>query len=51
MPRSRRRPCARESFVPVTPDKVAAAVVWLCSPSVSFVVGLAVPVDGGFNAN
>lgn len=33
------------------PEEVAAAVVWLCSPAASFVVGVALPVDGGFTAH
>jgi NAD(P)-dependent dehydrogenase (short-subunit alcohol dehydrogenase family) len=32
------------------PDELIGAVVWLCSPSASFVNGVVVPVDGGFNA-
>ena len=34
-----------------TADEIAAAVLWLCSPSASFVVGTAIPVDGGFTAH
>ena len=32
-------------------DEIAAAALWLCSPAASFVVGLALPVDGGFVAH
>lgn len=32
------------------PEEVAAAVLWLCSPAASFVVGVALPVDGGYTA-
>ena len=33
-----------------TPEEIAAAVLWLCSPAASFVVGVALPVDGGYTA-
>ena len=29
------------------PEEIAAAVVWLCSPAASFMVGHAMAVDGG----
>src|SRR5882757_990040 len=32
-------------------EEVAAAVLWLCSAGASFVVGAALPVDGGFTAH
>jgi NAD(P)-dependent dehydrogenase (short-subunit alcohol dehydrogenase family) len=32
-------------------DEIAAAVLWLCSPGASFVIGVALPVDGGFTAH
>jgi NAD(P)-dependent dehydrogenase (short-subunit alcohol dehydrogenase family) len=32
------------------PEEIANAVVWLCSDEASFVVGAALPVDGGFVA-
>ena len=34
---------------PGTAEEVAAAV-WLCSPAAGLVVGVALPVDGGFTA-
>src|SRR6266851_1011659 len=32
-------------------DEIAAAVLWLCSPAASLVVGVALPVDGGYTAH
>lgn len=31
-------------------DEIAEAVLWLCSPSASYVTGVALPVDGGLAA-
>jgi NAD(P)-dependent dehydrogenase (short-subunit alcohol dehydrogenase family) len=31
-------------------EEIAAAVLWLCSPGASFVLGIALPVDGGYTA-
>jgi len=33
------------------PEEVAATVLWLCSPAASFILGVALPVDGGFVAH
>jgi NAD(P)-dependent dehydrogenase (short-subunit alcohol dehydrogenase family) len=33
-----------------TADEIAAAVLWLCSPAASFVIGVALPIDGGYTA-
>jgi NAD(P)-dependent dehydrogenase (short-subunit alcohol dehydrogenase family) len=32
------------------PEEIAAAVLWLCSPAASFVIGHAMAVDGGILA-
>ena len=32
-------------------EEIAAAVLWLCSPGASFILGVALPVDGGFVAH
>jgi NAD(P)-dependent dehydrogenase (short-subunit alcohol dehydrogenase family) len=36
---------------PGRPDEVAAAALWLYSPAASLVLGVALPVDGGFTAH
>ncbi len=33
------------------PEEVADAVLWLCSPGASMVLGVALPVDGGFTVH
>jgi NAD(P)-dependent dehydrogenase (short-subunit alcohol dehydrogenase family) len=32
-------------------DEITAATLWLCSPGASFVLGVALPVDGGYVAH
>ena len=32
------------------PEEIAAAVLWLCSPGASFVIGHPLVVDGGYTA-
>ena len=32
-------------------DALAAAVLWLWNPAASFVIGIGLPVDGGFTAH
>jgi NAD(P)-dependent dehydrogenase (short-subunit alcohol dehydrogenase family) len=47
-------PAAMKEFLKDQPigrmgrEEVAAAVLWLCSPAASMVLGVALPVDGGF---
>ena len=31
-------------------DEIAVSVLWLCSPGASFIIGVALPVDGGYTA-
>src|SRR3989441_11470247 len=33
------------------PEEIASAVLWLCGPGASFVIGHALTVDGGFTAH
>jgi NAD(P)-dependent dehydrogenase (short-subunit alcohol dehydrogenase family) len=33
------------------PAEIAAAVFWLCGPAAIFVIGIVLPVDGGFTAH
>ncbi|WP_334183809.1 SDR family NAD(P)-dependent oxidoreductase [Novosphingobium sp.] len=32
-------------------EEIAAAVLWLCSPGASFVLGVSMPVDGGYTSH
>jgi NAD(P)-dependent dehydrogenase (short-subunit alcohol dehydrogenase family) len=32
-------------------EEAAAAALWLCSPAASFVIGVGLPVHGGFTAH
>jgi NAD(P)-dependent dehydrogenase (short-subunit alcohol dehydrogenase family) len=32
-------------------EEIASAVLWLCSPAASFVIGRALAVDGGYTAH
>ncbi|MGY3847183.1 SDR family oxidoreductase [Streptomyces hydrogenans] len=32
-------------------DEIADAVLWLCGPGAGFVIGTALPVDGGFTVH
>lgn len=48
-------PAAMKEFLKEQPigrmgrsEEIAAAVLWLCSPGASFILGVALPVDGGF---
>jgi NAD(P)-dependent dehydrogenase (short-subunit alcohol dehydrogenase family) len=51
-------PAAMKAFLKDQPigrmgtcEEIAAAVLWLCSPASSFVLGVALPIDGGFTAH
>ncbi|KFF50668.1 oxidoreductase [Gammaproteobacteria bacterium MFB021] len=33
------------------PEEIASAVVWLCGPGSTFIIGHSLPVDGGFTAH
>jgi NAD(P)-dependent dehydrogenase (short-subunit alcohol dehydrogenase family) len=51
-------PAAMQAFLREQPigrmgraDEIAAAVLWLCSPGASFILGVALPVDGGFTTH
>jgi NAD(P)-dependent dehydrogenase (short-subunit alcohol dehydrogenase family) len=33
-----------------SPDELLGAVLWLLSPAASFVTGVVIPIDGGFDA-
>jgi len=40
-----------EGTIYTAAEEIAAAVLWLCSPASSLVLGVALPVDGGFVAH
>ena len=44
-----RSPTSR-SVASGVPKRSPPTVLWLCSPGASFVVGVAIPVDGGYTA-
>ncbi len=33
------------------PEEIADAVLWLCSPGATFIIGHSLAVDGGFTAH
>ena len=50
----RARPATGAGHQPINrlgePEEIAAAVLWLCSPGASFIIGVALLVDGGYTA-
>jgi NAD(P)-dependent dehydrogenase (short-subunit alcohol dehydrogenase family) len=53
--RSADQPISRSADQPISrpgrPVGIGVAVLWLCSPVASLVLGVALPVDGGFVAH